>query len=701
MYDFDDFLQESKNNLPIKDENFAEKYLKNELNDAQYKAVIDTDNNCLVLAGAWSWKTKVLTSKITNIVFWKGVPVGHIFAVTFTNKAAKEIKERLLSLQVKVGWNITANELKWIWTFHSLFMKILKDEIKKLDFYSYWDSVYKKNFSIYDSNDVKSIIKKIIKEEGFEDVLDYKEVISFISKVKNLGILPDNENFNFENEEGNFKNTIGNRDIFNCYKKVYAKYQLTLLSSNAFDFDDLLLFPYLIFKKHPDVLKHYQKYFNYILVDEAQDTNWIQFELLRLLTKDWGNFITFVGDDYQSIYGWRGARMSNFLNIPSLWHNVKTYKLEINYRSRRYIVDAGQAVINKNETQFKKSMKSFKETEDNEKEKIKVLDCANSYIEAKQIVDVIKAIKEKKNCKWSDFAILYRINAISQNFEQLLLEQGIPYIVYGWYKFFDREEIKDIMSYIKFFQNEKDNISLTRMINTPWRWIGKTTLNKIIELSQNKGIDVSTILNNIEMFAKEVKINKSTITKIKDFLSSMNRLKEILNQLTVEGFIQYLITYIKYQEFLESKYDYDTVEDKIANLSQLVNVASNIDKTKIWMEAIEDFLNHVSLISDTDNTNTGDVVSLMTIHSSKGLEFENVFIVGVEQEIFPSIKNMLNKAKMEEERRLMYVAITRAKENLFISFSNVRMQWWQQTYSSESIFLEEIPNHLKKSYTIQ
>lgn len=702
---FDELLEWGRIDKKIINPNFAEENLKGELNEAQYQSVIDINNNCLVIAGAWSWKTKVLTSKIANLIFWYWIHPKEIFAVTFTNKASKEIKERIDLWNNKLGSNFNIRDFEWVGTFHSLFLKILKEEIlHTADFFSIDWKTYKKRFSIYDSNDTKSLIKKIIKQNNLENLLEYKEVIAFVSRVKNLWFLPDSLGLSFENKDGNFEATIGNRDIFKKYVLVYKEYQKALLQSNAVDFDDLLLFPYLLFKKHPEVLAKYQSRYAYLLVDEAQDTNWIQFELLKLLTAKKNNYITFVGDDYQSIYGWRGAMMNNFLNIPSLWDNVKLYKLEINYRSREHIVQAGQAVIDKNAVQFQKQMSSHKKADatNAENEKVKVLKCPNSYKEAEQIVKLIKAMQEKKGNNWSDYAILYRKNALSQPFEQCLLEKGIPYIIYGGYKFFDREEVKDIISFLKIYLNPEDTLSLIRIIGLCGLKIGATTMAKLIDYSTLNNIDLPQLIKNIELYAKELKVNKGVITKLKGLDKFIDDIQAVGDSMTLIWFINYILSLIKYKEYLLNKYDRETADDKMENIGQVINLASSFEKTKVGTDAVEEFLNHVSLITDIKENNWNkNVVSLMTIHSSKGLEFDNVFIVGVEQEIFPSLQSTLNKKTLEEERRLMYVAITRAKENLFISHASTRLQWGMSTYSTESMFLNEIPYELKKEYLIQ
>ena len=700
---FDELLEWGRIDKTILNPHFAEENLKSELNETQYQSVIDINNNCLVIAWAWSWKTKVLTSKIANLIFWYWVHPKEIFAVTFTNKAAKEIKERIDLWNIKLQSNFNIQDFEWVGTFHSLFLKILKEEILHIgDFFTInWKS-YKKRFTIYDTNDTKTLVKKIIKQNNLDTILEHKDVINFISKVKNLWFLPDSIWLDFDNKEGNFNETIWNRDIFKKYLLVYKEYQKSLLYSNAVDFDDLLLFPYLLFKKYPNILEKYQRIFSYLLVDEAQDTNWIQFELLRLLTAKKNNYITFVGDDYQSIYWWRWAMMNNFLNIPNLWDNVKIYKLEINYRSREHIVKAWQAVIDKNAIQFEKQMSSYKKTENPENEKIKILNCSNSYKEAEQIVSFIKAMQEKKQNNRSDYAILYRKNALSQPFEQCLLEKWIPYTIFGGYKFFDREEVKDIISFLKIYLNPNDNISLIRIIALSNLKIGASTINKLTDYSTLNNIDLLTLITNIEQYALDLRLNKGWITKIKGLNDFICDIQAVGNSMTLIWFINYIISLIKYKEYLLKKYDRETADDKMENIGQVINLASSFEKTKIGAEAVDEFLNHISLITDIKENNWNkNIVSLMSIHASKWLEFENVFIVGAEQEIFPSLQSTLNKKTLEEERRLMYVAITRAKDNLFISYANTRLQWGMSAYCSESMFLKEIPIELKKEYLIK
>ena len=665
------------------------KVIDENLNKQQSEAALWIDTPSLILAWAWSGKTRVLTYKIANLVFEQKINPLNILAVTFTNKAANEMKQRLWEISNELysddsfSWNnsfkLDNRSLKWVWTFHSIFLKILKHEIDKTDIW------YDKNFWIYDTWESLSLLKNIINEKWMKDKLEVKEVKRKISALKNEWVNP--------NKFLHLVNNEWEEDV----AKIYELYQKSLIESNSMDFDDLLLYTKQLFENNPDILDKYKNQFKYILVDEAQDTNQIQFEIIKLIWQEWN--VTFIWDDFQSIYWRRWAVMDNFLKLERRWPEIKTFKLEINYRSKEHIVQAGNAIILNNENQYQKNVRSNRWWDDH----IRVFGFKDEYDEANQIVELISKFKEQKWLNWSDFSILYRTNAQSQPFEQILLQEWVPYKVWWWFKFFERKEIKDIVSYIKYILNPKDNIALRRIINTPSRKIWQTTINKIQDFATENGFDMNYVIENIETLP--IKINSWTTNSIKSFSTSMKFLENQLKSLSPENFIQTLVNNIRYKEYLITSEGKDKAEEKMENIWQLINMASKykLDDYEDWIEAIQAFLEEVSILIDLedDESEESDMVKLMTVHSSKWLEFPIVFIVWLEENIFPLSKARFEKKEMEEERRLMYVAITRAKDLLFLSHADSRMKRWQLSFNKESRFIEEIPEYLLKFYNIE
>lgn len=738
-------------------ESYIKNYIQSHLNEQQFNASIYTDSSSLILAWAWSGKTRALTYKIAYLIFWKRINTYNILAVTFTNKAANEMKERLLKISDKLStlWNmdqldykeswvnslwvsndpvinndsnkthaninsesiidfddlianestsqstitqddmnwylesiqklddhnlsvnlsLNANSLKRVWTFHSIFLKILKEDIEKMDLW------YTKNFWIYDESESLSLVKSIIADMKLTEKLDYKECKRKISSLKNAWITYQKFLHTLESE------------IEEQIAKVYEKYQKSLQTANSVDFDDLLLLPEQLFKLKPDVLEKRRNRFKYILVDEAQDTNGIQFEIIRLLSwKSWN--VTFIWDDYQSIYWWRWAVMDNFLNIDKYWNNVKIFKLETNYRSLPHIVEAWNIIIKKNTKQYDKTVVSHRKWTD----QIRIFSYQDEVWEAINTINLISKLKDEKKIRRSDFGILYRTNAQSQPFEQILLTEGIPYKVWWGFKFFERKEIKDIISYVKYIINPRDSVSLKRIINTPNRKIWDASIWKIEEYAMINWNTINEIVENIERIP--IKLTTNVINAIKQFNTIIRFIISQFNNLNPTQIINHIVSSIKYKDYLISLDGKEKAEERFWNIWQLINMTTKYQWTGI--DSLRQFMEEVSLMTDLELSQewNNDAVKLMSVHASKWLEFPIVFIVGLEDGIFPLPKAKFEQKEMEEERRLMYVAITRAQNVLFLSYANSRQQWWQIKYNAPSQFLSELPNELVKQYDI-
>ena len=700
-------------------------YLASKLNDEQLKAALHTTTSSLILAGAGSGKTRTLTYKIAYLMFGLQVNPKNILAVTFTNKAANEMKERLIELADEMtAANLSTgneketqpsseggddiddflnsieqnspashrtygmNDFKWIGTFHGIFLKILKEDIEALEY------GYNKNFSIIDSNDSQSLIKQVLKRTGFDDVFKPNEVKWFISKQKNLGFDPKR-----------YEKQASSDYDFNMFK-LYTEYQNELVKSNLMDFDDLLLLAYLLFKKEPDVLAKWLKHFRYIMVDEAQDTNWIQFELMKMMSGDNGN-ITLIGDDYQSIYGWRWALMENFLNVKQYWPDIVMFKLQINYRSKPHIVNAGNCVIKNNQKQYDKNVSAHRWWTD--KDKIMCFTHNTEVDEAANIVDFIRKMKNDgaQIQNWSDVAILYRTNSQSSVFERILVQEGIPYKIWGAFKFFERKEIKDVLSYIKYLLNPADSLSLKRVINVPNRKVGATTMKNLEEYALMNNITLNQVLENID--SVPLKITPMAKNGIMDFKTIMHEVASNLLTSDPSEIIDQLVKKIKYKaHLLKEEWNEEKAEERFENIGQLINMAEKYSDIKeyedelTWTQKLQAFMEEVSLLSDVaDNkSEDADAIKLMTVHSSKWLEFPLVFITWLEDYIFPLSNAVMETHLLEEERRLMYVAVTRAKDHLFLSYANSRMTWGQTKMNPPSRFIEEIPPELLKSFDL-
>lgn len=682
-------------------------YLQGKLNTEQYNAASYVQGHSLILAGAGSWKTRTLTYKIANLVYGHNVHPTNILAVTFTNKAANEMKERLQHIVEEIRTHLQRpasssapaevdfDDLLWwavpwssstplpsytqshfqrIGTFHSVFLKILKHDIEKLN------RGYTKQFTIYDAgSDVPSLIKKLLKEQNMTDRLEYREVHRKISRRKNEWFWPEQAGHRCENQ-------VDERTL-----RIYQLYQKSLEQANALDFDDLLLLSKQLFEHDASVLKKRQQQFKYVLVDEAQDTNALQFTLMRLLVPQEGN-ITFIGDDYQSIYRRRGAVMDNFLNVKQRRPSIEIFKLETNYRSKPHIVSAWNAIIKNNQKQYSKEVVAHR----NGNDLIRVFCFADETDEAIQVIELITKLKEEQEKKRSDFTILYRTNAQSSPFEQILLTEGIPYKVIGAFKFFERAEIKDMLSYIRYLLNPRDEIGLLRIINTPNRKIGKTSLDQIDEIAKKNGITFCDIVSNIETYY--TLIPAAVAGKIVGFARLMKEMLQSLEFFTPGQLLDTLVKSIGYKDYLLKQEGEEKAWERMENIGQLINIAHKYGD--VGRDALVQFMEEVSLMTSIEESagEAPDAVMLMSIHASKGLEFPYVFVSGLEENIFPLPKAKFDDAELEEERRAMYVAITRAKDHLFLSYAQSRQQRWQLKYNQPSRFIEELPEDLLKRY---
>jgi len=638
------------------------------LNPEQLEAVKTTEGPLLVIAGAGSGKTRVLTYRIAHLIE-KGVKPYNILAITFTNKAAKEMKERVEGLLSEGAQDI------WISTFHSSCVKILRRDIDKLG--------YDKNFVIFDTSDQKTLIKECQKEVNLDDKeFSYQYLISEISKAKNQ--LVNAKDYLIQNQTNYRLSKVAS---------VYSLYENKLKSNNALDFDDLIMKTTQLFLENPEVLMYYQNKFKYILVDEYQDTNTAQFTLVSLLASGFGNLCV-VGDDDQSIYGWRGADMRNILDFEKAFPGAKTIKLEQNYRSTSNILNAANEVIKNNESRKNKKLW----TQNGEGEKIQFYRANDEKEEAKYIIEQIKYLVEKDR-KYSDFGVLYRINAQSRIIEDYLMSEALPYKVVGGLKFYDRKEIKDVISYLRVLYNPMDNISLKRIINEPKRGIGKTAMEHIQSFANENSTYCWEILRNIDVCPNVAR----AVKPIKEFVMLMERIKNESNgeNLLVSQIITKVVNETGYISALQQE---DTIENqtRIENIAELVSVAEEYEK-ETAEPSLADFLENMALISDLDDTDgeEKEYVTLMTMHSAKGLEFPVVFIPGMEEGVFPGYRSMGDQSEIEEERRLCYVGITRAREKLYISCANRRTLFGNTSMNSPSRFLEEIPENLMIGYEKQ
>jgi len=640
-----------------------------ELNESQCAAVMYNEGPSLVIAGAGSGKTRVLTYKIAYLLE-HGYEPWNILALTFTNKAAREMKERIGK---KVGEQ-RARRL-WMGTFHSIFSRILRAEATHLGFTS--------QFTIYDTADSKSLIRSIIKEMGLDDKV-YKpgSIQARISNAKNHLVSPSAYAASKEAYESDSAAKMP------AVRDIYIRYWDRCRQSGAMDFDDLLFYTFILFRDFPEVLEKYRMQFRYILVDEYQDTNYAQHMIVLQLSKE-SQMLCVVGDDAQSIYSFRGANIDNILNFSTLFPNTKVFKLEQNYRSTQTIVSAANSLIEKHERQIRKSVFSEKERG----EAIGVFQAYSDVEEADIVVNKIAEMHRRNDYEYADFAILYRTNAQSRVFEEGLRKRGIPYKIYGGLSFYQRKEIKDAIAYFRLVVNPNDEEAFKRIINYPARGIGDTTVGKIIDAAVSNRVSLWQAMNEPTTYGLEV--NKGTLGKLQKFgelIETFIEMQHQKNAYEIGGEI------IRKSGIMNEICQDNTPENmsRRENIEELVNGMHDFCLERMEQGntnvSLTDFLSEVSLLTDQDSDKEGDdkKVTLMTVHSAKGLEFPNVFVVGLEENLFPSGMSGYSPLAMEEERRLFYVAITRAENNCFLSFAKSRFRYGKMEFSSPSRFLRDI-----------
>ena len=630
--------------------------LLDELNPKQREAVNQIDGPCLVIAGAGSGKTKVLTYKIAHLIDNCGVKPWNILAITFTNKAANEMKERVQSL---IGDAI--NDI-WLGTFHSICVKILRKFIDRLG--------YDSSFAIFDTADQKTLVKKCLKELDIDSkIFTEKSIINEISNAKNMMVKPDD--YLLRNKDDYRKEKIG---------KVYSLYQIKLKENNAVDFDDIINLTIDLLIENDDVLEYYSDKFKYILVDEYQDTNKSQFKLVSILAKKNMNIMV-VGDNDQGIYSFRGADISNILNFEKDFAGTKIVKLEQNYRCTGNILKVANEVIKNNTTKYDKKLW----TENDDGEVPFIYTGKDEYDEASFVTKKIEEIKSNDNVKYSDFAVLYRMNAQSRAIEDIFMREGIPYKIVGGLKFYERKEIKDIIAYLRLIANQNDNLSLVRIINEPKRGIGAVSLNKVEELAVENEMSMYNIIKNADRYIPRIHGN------VYEFVEMIEVLKDA--DLTITELVKAILLKSGYIAALQAENTVEA-ETRIQNLEEFLTVVGEFEE-EYAENGLNDFLQTLSLSSDVDKLDDNeDKVTLMTLHSAKGLEYPVVFLVGVEDGIFPGEQSATTIEGLEEERRLFYVGITRAKKILFITLANKRTLFGYTSYNKPSRFLKEIPKEL-------
>ena len=629
------------------------------LNDKQKEAVLATEGPCLVIAGAGSGKTKVLTHKIAYLISEKNVKPYNILAITFTNKAASEMKQRVEKIVGDV-----AQEM-WMGTFHSICVRILRRFIDRIGFDT--------SFLIFDTSDQKTVVKECLKALNIDDkTFSDRSVLSEISNAKNEMLTPKAYQTKYAGEFR--KEKIG---------QVYELYQKRLRENNAIDFDDIINYTIDILSENPDVLQYYTEKFKYVLVDEYQDTNKAQFTLVTILASRYGN-ITVVGDNDQGIYSFRGADISNILNFEKDFPGTKIIKLEQNYRCTGNILKAANAVIKHNENKYEKKLW----TENEEGSLPCLYQAEDEYDEANYIVKQIEHLKTEEYLKPKDFVILYRMNAQSRAIEDILRRENIPYKIVGGLKFYERKEIKDTIAYLRLIHNTSDNLSLKRIINEPKRGIGKTSLDKIQEISDRTGTSMYEIIKHAEEFdLNRVKANAE------EFINLIEELRLKKQELSISELLKEVLNKSGYTRALELENTVEA-ETRMQNLEEFLTVAIEFEEESAD-NTLPEFLESITLSSDIDEMQDEDnTVTLMTLHSAKGLEFPVVFLVGMEEGIFPGYKSIGEPKELEEERRLFYVGITRAKQFLHLTCAKHRTIFGSTSYNAVSRFIKEIPDNL-------
>ncbi len=633
------------------------------LNPQQAEAVINTEGPMLIMAGAGSGKTKVLTCRVANLL-QKGVRPYRILAITFTNKAAAEMRERVNNMSGPAAKDV------WLFTFHAFCARFLRMEIDKLPGYG-------GNFAIYDTADSQNLIKQILKEMNLDDKrFQPSGILSRISNAKNA--LQDAAAF--ARQAGDFYEQK--------VADVYSRYEQKLQLNNALDFDDLLMLSIKLLQENKEVREKYQDRFDYLLVDEYQDTNHAQYLLTKFLAAKHRN-ICVVGDADQSIYGWRGADIQNILDFEKDYPDAKVIKLEQNYRSTQIILDAANAVIENNTGRKPKNLW----TENKSGADIIYFQAVDERDEARFVIEQLQNLQRTENKKLGDMAILYRTNTQSRIFEEMLIKSGISYNMVGGLKFYERKEIKDIIAYLRVIFNPADSLSLLRIINVPKRGIGDASLAKIQAYAAANNVSLFEAVSNAAAIDG---LSSRFVSKLDDLAGIIFELMNLAGEAPVEDLIDRVLRDTGYLEELENERT-PQAQSRIDNLHELISVAQEFAASE-EENNLENFLAHVALVSDIDDTELGeDAITLMTLHSSKGLEFPVVFLVGMEEGLFPHARTLMDETEIEEERRLCYVGITRAKEKLFLSSTKMRTIYGNTVTYPPSRFLQEIPARLVKT----
>ena len=647
------------------------------LNPEQLRAVLETEGAVLILAGAGSGKTKTLTHRIAYLIDEKKVAPENILAVTFTNKAAQEMRERIERLlsqseAAEFGAQVLPRH---IGTFHNICAKILRQEIEVLG--------YGRNFNIIDDQDQQSLVKKAMKElEMDPEQIRPRSLLEAISKAKNEQLDPEQ----FASQAGSYYEELA--------AKVYARYQKELEDTNSLDFDDMIRLTVKLFSQHPQVLEKYQQLFRYVMVDEYQDTNALQYTLVHLLAKKHGNIFV-IGDDYQSIYGWRQADIRNILNFEKDYPEAAVITLDRNYRSTQIILDAADGVIQKNIHQRHKKLW----TETLTGELITLCPAEDEEAEARFVAETIQTDMAKGRT-WSDFAVLYRTNAQSRMVEEMFLRHSISYKIVGGLKFYQRKEIKDMIAYVKLLSNSKDILAMERIVNEPKRGIGRATLDRFIAFARHHHMGILDAA--YQLTAEESDLRDGKIKAIKAFADIFLEIKAQMQSRSDLKFPELLETLGQKSGYFDSLADGTSEgETRQENVRELLSVAKKFDHVDLD-QALAQFLEEVALSSDTDDINQeGGAVHVMTIHSAKGLEFPVVFILGLEEGIFPHSRSALSPSELEEERRLMYVGLTRAKEKVCLLYTEQRMIFGTTQVNPPSRFISEIPSHLIEEKAIK
>lgn len=638
------------------------------LNNEQRQAVKHTDGALLIMAGAGSGKTRVLTNRIAYLIGEKEAAPWSILAITFTNKAAKEMKERVRKIIGPVAEDV------WISTFHSMCVRILRRDIDRIG--------VKRNFTILDSGDQLSVIKLILKQKNIDSKkFEPKSLLGSISSAKNeLKTVKDYAKI----AKGPYESTVAD---------VYEAYQKELRKNHALDFDDLIMTTIQLFKQVPEVLEFYQRKFQYIHVDEYQDTNRAQYMLVRMLAERFKN-ICVVGDSDQSIYGWRGADITNILSFENDYPNSTTIMLEQNYRSTQTILRAANEVINNNYNRKPKNLWTENQAGDN----IACFIGDTEHDEAYFVVGKIKELMKEYDYKLSDVAILYRTNAQSRVIEELLVKSNINYNIVGGTKFYDRKEIKDVLAYLRVVGNPDDDISLRRIINVPKRGIGATTVDKIAEFAASQGISIFQALHEVEQMG----LAKGTTNKLIEFIDHMRSWVQLEEYLSVTELVEELLEKTGYREMLKNEKTIEA-QSRLENIDEFLSVTTEFEK-KNDDKSLVAFLTDLALIADIDkvdedenNQQDSERVLLMTLHSAKGLEFPVVFLIGMEEGVFPHSRSLFEEEEMEEERRLAYVGITRAEQRLYLSCAKMRTLFGRTNTNPQSRFIKEIPSEVLDS----